>query len=166
MRHSTRPRRNFRVRLACVKHAASVQSEPESNSPVQICCKDSRWHGNQNLKVLPTRSSLVNEPFAVSLGARGVSTLSRLACQLLFRFFRKFLFGVLRKLPPSRAPFLRQSRVACQELFCNFATFSRRPVVIPNRRRRTLRRRPLVVKRFFCFFLFFVVLRGEGTPFG
>ena len=98
-------RRTFLARLACVKHAASVQSEPESNSPVQICCKDSRWHGNQNLKVLPTRSSLVNEPFAVSLGARGVFTLSRLACQLLFRFFRKFLFGVSRKLPPRERPF-------------------------------------------------------------
>ena len=35
VRHSTRPRRDFRVRLACVKHAASVQSEPGSNSSVQ-----------------------------------------------------------------------------------------------------------------------------------
>ena len=31
-RHSTHPRRNFRVRLACVRHAASVDSEPGSNS--------------------------------------------------------------------------------------------------------------------------------------
>ena len=37
MRHSTQSRSPFLVRLACVKHAASVQSEPESNSPVQIC---------------------------------------------------------------------------------------------------------------------------------
>ena len=35
VRHFTRPRRDFRVRLACVRHAASVQSEPESNSPVK-----------------------------------------------------------------------------------------------------------------------------------
>ena len=55
VRHFTQDRSPFRVRLACVKHAASVQSEPESNSPVQICCKDLRWHGNQNLKV-PSRS--------------------------------------------------------------------------------------------------------------
>ena len=34
MRHSTRDRNPFRVRLACVKHAASVRSEPGSNSPV------------------------------------------------------------------------------------------------------------------------------------
>ena len=31
-RHSTHPRRDFRVRLACVRHAASVDSEPGSNS--------------------------------------------------------------------------------------------------------------------------------------
>ena len=31
--------RNFLVRLACVKHAASVHSEPESNSPVIIPLK-------------------------------------------------------------------------------------------------------------------------------
>ena len=34
VRHFTRPRRTFLVRLACVKHAASVRSEPGSNSPV------------------------------------------------------------------------------------------------------------------------------------
>jgi hypothetical protein len=28
------PEGNFRVRLACVRHAASVRSEPGSNSPV------------------------------------------------------------------------------------------------------------------------------------
>ena len=27
----------FRVRLACVRHAASVQSEPGSNSPIEVC---------------------------------------------------------------------------------------------------------------------------------
>ncbi len=31
----TNSRRNFLARLACVKHAASVHSEPESNSPSQ-----------------------------------------------------------------------------------------------------------------------------------
>ena len=34
MRHSTQGRSPFLVRLACVRHAASVHSEPESNSPV------------------------------------------------------------------------------------------------------------------------------------
>ena len=32
VRHSTCPLRDFRVRLACVRHAASVDSEPGSNS--------------------------------------------------------------------------------------------------------------------------------------
>ena len=34
VRHFTQDRSPFRVRLACVKHAASVRSEPGSNSPV------------------------------------------------------------------------------------------------------------------------------------
>src|SRR5438093_1290778 len=33
--HSTHPLRGFRVRLACVRHAASVDSEPGSNSHVK-----------------------------------------------------------------------------------------------------------------------------------
>ena len=39
VRHSTRDRSPFLVRLACVKHAASVQSEPGSNSPVKYLNK-------------------------------------------------------------------------------------------------------------------------------
>ena len=34
--HSTYPLRDFRVRLACVRHAASVDSEPGSNSHVKF----------------------------------------------------------------------------------------------------------------------------------
>ena len=34
--HSTCPFRGFRVRLACVRHAASVDSEPGSNSQVKV----------------------------------------------------------------------------------------------------------------------------------
>ena len=33
--HSTYPLRDFRVRLACIRHAASVDSEPGSNSQVK-----------------------------------------------------------------------------------------------------------------------------------
>lgn len=36
VRHFTHPRRNFLVRLACLRHAASVHSEPESNSHVSL----------------------------------------------------------------------------------------------------------------------------------
>ena len=66
MRHFTRDRSPFRVRLACVKHAASVQSEPESNSPVQICSKDLRWTEIRISKFLPVRYSLVNEPHRIT----------------------------------------------------------------------------------------------------
>src|SRR6478672_6557161 len=34
--HSTYPLRGFRVRLACIRHAASVDSEPGSNSHVKF----------------------------------------------------------------------------------------------------------------------------------
>src|SRR3990172_4224711 len=34
--HSTCPLRDFRVRLACIRHAASVDSEPGSNSQVKF----------------------------------------------------------------------------------------------------------------------------------
>ena len=36
VRHSTQGRSPFRVRLACVRHAASVDSEPGSNSHVKV----------------------------------------------------------------------------------------------------------------------------------
>ncbi|SVD12018.1 uncharacterized protein METZ01_LOCUS364872, partial [marine metagenome] len=36
VRHSTRHRSDFLVRLACIRHAASVRSEPGSNSQVLI----------------------------------------------------------------------------------------------------------------------------------
>ena len=35
VRHSTRSRRNFLVRLACIRRATSVCPEPESNSPLK-----------------------------------------------------------------------------------------------------------------------------------
>src|SRR5262245_27484773 len=38
VRHSTHGLLHFRVRLACVRHAASVDSEPGSNSHVKACC--------------------------------------------------------------------------------------------------------------------------------
>ena len=38
VRHSTRHRSDFLVRLACIRHAASVRSEPGSNSQVLILC--------------------------------------------------------------------------------------------------------------------------------
>ena len=40
--HSTYPLRDFRVRLACVRHAASVDSEPGSNSHVKFAGRKHR----------------------------------------------------------------------------------------------------------------------------
>ena len=49
--HSTDPLRDFRVRLACVRHAASVDSEPGSNSHVKcavsVSSRGSRRDPNQ-----------------------------------------------------------------------------------------------------------------------
>ena len=82
VRHSTRDRSPFRVRLACVKHAASVQSEPESNSPVQICSR-SLLGRNQNLKV-------VLFPFALrlSMNQADLRPLPFLAALGLMNLFR------------------------------------------------------------------------------
>ena len=53
--HSTRPLRDFRVRLACIRHAASVDSEPGSNSQVKVVrprakpC-DFTWNGTRSTR--------------------------------------------------------------------------------------------------------------------
>ena len=119
MRHSTRPRRNFRVRLACVKHAASVQSEPESNSPVQICCKDSRWTEIRISKFFPLALHLSKNRAPLS-GARSTSTLPQAACQLLFSLSGKFFPNLpsgAEASPPPRNFLLEKSPAPCQELF-------------------------------------------------
>ena len=119
MRHSTRPRRNFRVRLACVKHAASVQSEPESNSPVQICCKDSRWTEIRISKFFPLALHLSKNRAPLS-GARSTSTLPSAACQLLFSLSGKFFPNLpsgAEASPPPRNFLLEKSPAPCQELF-------------------------------------------------
>ena len=94
VRHSTRGRSPFRVRLACVKHAASVQSEPESNSPVQICSR-SLLGRNQNLKV-------VLFPFALRLSMnqadlRPLPFLAALGLMNLFRGAVNSFFANLEK---------------------------------------------------------------------
>src|SRR6476619_1746207 len=48
VRHSSTPK-GLSVRLACVKHAASVRPEPESNSPNKNNPTiKARWNSNQN----------------------------------------------------------------------------------------------------------------------
>ena len=115
-------------------------------------------------KFFPTRSSLVNEPCALSFGARSVSTLPFAACQLLFSIFRKFLFGIAGSFSPPRNSSLRKIRIACQDFFQFRDAFASSAVRL-NRRRRTLRGSPLFVKLFVESFLFFLI-EGEGEPFG
>ena len=88
VRHSTRGRSPFRVRLACVKHAASVQSEPESNSPVQICSR-SLLGRNQNLKV-------VLFPFALrlSMNQRAAETAQKAECLFVSGLSTVYMNGV------------------------------------------------------------------------
>ena len=93
MRHFTRDRSPFRVRLACVKHAASVQSEPESNSPVQICSKDLRWTEIRISKFLPVRYSLVNEPHRFTRREAVVYAASFSLSTSFFSISRKFFRG-------------------------------------------------------------------------
>ena len=90
MRHFTRVRRPFHVRLACVRHAASVQSEPESNSPVEKYLIQRTEVLKSNSKLyFPTRSSLVKEPCR-SFAAVLLYATFRFPCQQLFS---KFFFG-------------------------------------------------------------------------
>ena len=93
MRHFTRDRSPFRVRLACVKHAASVQSEPESNSPVQICSKDLRWTEIRISKFLPVRYSLVNEPHRFTRREAVVYAASFSLSTSFFHFRESFFRG-------------------------------------------------------------------------
>ena len=87
VRHFTRSRRNFHVRLACVRHAASVQSEPESNSPVEKYLIQRTEVLKSNSKLYsPTRSSLVKEPCR-SLAAVLRYATFRFTCQQLFSSF-------------------------------------------------------------------------------
>ena len=129
MRHFTRDRSPFRVRLACVKHAASVQSEPESNSPVQICSKDLRWTEIRISKFLPVRYSLVNEPHRFTRREAVVYAASFSLSTSFFSFSRKFFFAA----PSGQLVGARETYVSFsnprQELFFAIREifFSRRP---------------------------------------
>ena len=118
MRHFTRDRSPFRVRLACVKHAASVQSEPESNSPVQICSKDLRWTEIRISKFLPVRYSLVNEPRR-STRREAVVYAASFSLSTSFFISRKFFFAA----PPGQLIGAKETYVSFsnprQELFCH-----------------------------------------------
>ena len=122
MRHFTRDRSPFRVRLACVKHAASVQSEPESNSPVQICSKDLRWTEIRISKFLPVRYSLVNEPHRITR-RKAVAYAASFSLSTSFFNFAKVFFAA----PPGQLVGARETHVSFsnprQGLFCHPGKF-------------------------------------------
>ena len=127
VRHFTRARRPFHVRLACVRHAASVQSEPESNSPVEKYLIQRTEVLKSNSKLyFPTRSSLVKEPCR-SLAAVLLYATFRFTCQQLFSSF-----------------FRRRFRRGARLSRCASARFRVMPIY------------PRLVKHFFCsFFILF-----------
>ena len=127
MRHFTRDRSPFRVRLACVKHAASVQSEPESNSPVQICSKDLRWTEIRISKFLPVRYSLVNEPHRFTRREAVVYATSLSLSTSFFHFRESFFSRPRRGNSLARGRFMSHFQTRVKNFFAireNF--FSRR----------------------------------------
>ena len=116
MRHFTQDRSPFRVRLACVKHAASVQSEPESNSPVQICSKDLRWTEIRISKFLPVRYSLVNEPHRFTRREAVVYAASFSLSTSFFHFAKVFFAAPSGQLVGARETYVSFSNPR-QELF-------------------------------------------------
>ena len=128
MRHFTRDRSPFRVRLACVKHAASVQSEPESNSPVQICSKDLRWTEIRISKFLPVRYSLVNEPHRSTRREAVVYAASFSLSTSFFHFRESFFSRPRRGNSLARGRLMSHFQTRVKNFFAireNF--FSRRP---------------------------------------
>ena len=61
--HSTRPLRDFRVRLACIRHAASVDSEPGSNSQVKFADPSTAPYGTGS-----GHNCLTQAPVELALG--------------------------------------------------------------------------------------------------
>ena len=123
MRHFTRDRSPFRVRLACVKHAASVQSEPESNSPVQICSKDLRWTEIRISKFLPVRYSLVNEPHRFTRREAVVYAASFSLSTSFFSFSRKFFSRPRRGNSLARGRLMSHFQTRVKNFFCHPGKF-------------------------------------------
>ena len=123
MRHFTRDRSPFRVRLACVKHAASVQSEPESNSPVQICSKDLRWTEIRISKFLPVRYSLVNEPHRFTRREAVVYAASFSLSTSFFSFRENFFSRPRRDNSLARGRLMSHFQTRVKNFFCHPGKF-------------------------------------------
>ena len=128
VRHSTQDRSPFRVRLACVKHAASVRSEPGSNSPVHY---PSQSQFDWTIIQFKTKYFLARS-FTVQFSK--INSCERLA-QAMRRHLKRFLFWCqpLFSLPSfsdsaGRQATRRQNTgtgVRCQRLFPGHLPFCR-----------------------------------------
>ena len=119
------------VRLACVKHAASVQSEPESNSPVQICCKDSRWTEIRISKFFPLalHLSMNRAPFRSAREAFLRSP--RRLVNFFFRFSENF-FSASREAFRHREIRFYENFASPVKKFFDFSATLPRPGVLPE----------------------------------
>ena len=128
VRHFTRSRSPFHVRLACVRHAASVQSEPESNSPVEkyLIQRNSRFSNRTQSSIFPTRYSLVKEPLPLISGEDALCIICFFLSTTFFKVFSERRFstpllpapwGFLRAAVPQRVRGYAQNTPHCQTLF-------------------------------------------------
>lgn len=132
VRRSTRSRSPFRARLACVRHAASVHSEPGSNSPVEslsirleppsIRLRNGQWLDKlvaQRTDVGSFLYSIFKEPTSPN----GIHDLrkTREGCQPLARFPKPTIRA--RKLPDRPEPAVS---VACVLGCCGTSRNGRR----------------------------------------
>ena len=126
VRHFTQGRSPFRVRLACVRHAASVQSEPESNSPVKLLTPRLN---EALLKVsFPIRSALVKEPIRPSRNGETLMypRLSLRSTLFYARLGKTFCLPAPRH-PDERANFYYTSHIShVKTLFAHNGTYCSR----------------------------------------
>ncbi|WP_419008966.1 hypothetical protein, partial [Desulfovibrio sp.] len=99
-----------------------VQSEPESNSPVQICSKDLRWTEIRISKFLPVRYSLVNEPHRFTRREAVVYAASFSLSTSFFHFRESFFAAPSGQLVGARETYVSFSNPR-QELFCHPGKF-------------------------------------------
>ncbi len=111
VRRSTQDRSPFLARLACVKHASSVQSEPGSNSPVKNC-EGSTCIARFLLykSIRPTRYLIVKD-LGRSRRAEEEALTSFHPCQRLSAFFLKELSALSK----GRVPLSVAARCASTE---------------------------------------------------
>ena len=123
MRHFTRIRRPFHVRLACVRHAASVQSEPESNSPVEKYLIQRTYCSQIELKALFPNSLFTCQRTApLTRGGVVLCNFSFHLSTTFFKFFfrRRFRRALVRAAVPQRVFELCPHRPALSNTFLQF----------------------------------------------